>query len=53
VERFKQVDATYKSDLRELNEFNVARFDAKRGPPDRTLGHHRRHTLDQHDSLTH
>jgi hypothetical protein len=29
VEGFNQVDATYRSDLRELNELNVARFDAK------------------------
>ena len=26
---FNQVDATYRSDLRELNELNFARFDAK------------------------
>ena len=26
---FNSVDATYRSDLRELNELNVARFDAK------------------------
>ena len=26
---FNAVDATYRSDLRELNELNVARFDAK------------------------
>jgi DNA repair exonuclease SbcCD ATPase subunit len=29
VEWFNQVDATYHSDLRELNELNFARFDAK------------------------
>jgi hypothetical protein len=29
VEWFNQVDATYRGDLRELNEFNFARFDAK------------------------
>ena len=29
VEWFNQVDATYRSDLRELNELNFARFDAK------------------------
>ncbi|HEV8304499.1 MAG TPA: hypothetical protein VGQ25_06055 [Gemmatimonadales bacterium] len=29
VEWFNQVDATYHADLRELNELNVARFDAK------------------------
>ena len=29
VEWFNQVDATYKSELRELNELNFARFDAK------------------------
>ena len=29
VEWFNQVDATYRSDLRELNEANFARFDAK------------------------
>ena len=29
VEWFNTVDATYKSDLRELNELNFARFDAK------------------------
>jgi hypothetical protein len=29
VEWFKQVDATYRSDLREMNELNFARFDAK------------------------
>jgi hypothetical protein len=29
VDWFNQVDATYKSDLRELNEMNFARFDAK------------------------
>ncbi len=28
VEWFNQVDATYRSDLRELNELNFARFDA-------------------------
>ena len=31
VEWFNQVDATYRSDLRELNEFNFARFDAVQG----------------------
>ena len=29
VEWFNSVDATYRADLRELNEFNFARFDAK------------------------
>ena len=29
VEWFNQVDATYRNDLRELNELNFARFDAK------------------------
>ncbi len=29
VEWFNQVDSTYRSDLRELNELNFARFDAK------------------------
>jgi hypothetical protein len=29
VERFNSVDATYRSDLREMNELNFARFDAK------------------------
>ena len=29
VEWFNQVDATYRSDLRELNELNFARFDAR------------------------
>jgi hypothetical protein len=29
VEWFNSVDATYRSDLRELNELNYARFDAK------------------------
>ena len=29
VEWFNQVDTTYRADLRELNEFNFARFDAK------------------------
>ena len=29
VERFNQVEAQYRSDLRELNELNFARFDAK------------------------
>src|ERR1043166_57429 len=29
VEWFNQVDATYRSDLRELNELHFARFDAK------------------------
>ena len=28
VEWFNQVDATYRADLRELNELNFARFDA-------------------------
>lgn len=31
VEWFNPVDATYRSDLRELNELNLARFDAKVG----------------------
>jgi hypothetical protein len=31
VEWFNAVDATYKADLRELNELNFARFDAKVG----------------------
>lgn len=31
VEWFNAVDATYRSDLRELNEVNFARFDAKLG----------------------
>ena len=31
VEWFNEVDATYRSDLRELNELNFARFDAKVG----------------------
>ena len=31
VEWFNQVDATYRADLRELNELNFARFDAKLG----------------------
>ena len=31
VEWFNAVDATYRSDLRELNELNFARFDAKVG----------------------
>ena len=31
VEWFNQVDAQYRSDLRELNELNFARFDAKVG----------------------
>lgn len=31
VEWFNQVDATYRSDLRELNDLNFARFDAKLG----------------------
>ena len=31
VEWFNQVDATYRADLRELNELNFARFDAKVG----------------------
>jgi hypothetical protein len=29
VDWFNQVDATYKSDLRELNELNFARFDTR------------------------
>ena len=29
VDAFNQVDATYRSDLRELNESNFARFDAR------------------------
>lgn len=29
VEWFNQVDASYRADLRELNELNFARFDAK------------------------
>ena len=29
VDWFNQVDASYKSDLREMNELNFARFDAK------------------------
>jgi len=29
VEWFNQVDATYRGDLREINELNFARFDAK------------------------
>jgi hypothetical protein len=29
VNSFNNVDATYRSDLRELNEINFARFDAK------------------------
>jgi hypothetical protein len=29
VDWFNQVDAAYKSDLREMNELNFARFDAK------------------------
>jgi hypothetical protein len=29
VEWFNQVDATYRSDLRELNELNFSRFEAK------------------------
>ena len=29
VERFNAVDATYRSDLRELNDLNWARFEAK------------------------
>ena len=29
MEWFNQVDATYRSELRELNELNFARFDAK------------------------
>jgi hypothetical protein len=31
VEWFNAVDATYRTDLRELNELNFARFDAKVG----------------------
>src|SRR5947209_4645440 len=31
VEWFNAVDSTYKADLRELNEVNFARFDAKMG----------------------
>lgn len=31
VEWFNLVDATYRGDLRELNELNFARFDAKLG----------------------
>ena len=31
VEWFNSVDATYRADLRELNELNFARFDAKLG----------------------
>ena len=31
VNWFNSVDATYRSDLRELNELNFARFDAKVG----------------------
>jgi hypothetical protein len=31
VEWFNAVDATYRNDLRELNELNFARFDAKVG----------------------
>ncbi len=31
VDWFNQVDATYRSDLREMNELNFARFDAKLG----------------------
>jgi len=31
VNWFNQVDATYRADLRELNELNFARFDAKLG----------------------
>lgn len=31
VDWFNQVDATYRADLRELNELNFARFDAKLG----------------------
>jgi hypothetical protein len=31
VEWFNQVDATYRGDLRELNELNFARFDATQG----------------------
>ena len=29
MEWFNQVDATYRADLRELNELNFARFDTK------------------------
>ena len=29
VDWFNQVDATYRNDLRELNELNFSRFDAK------------------------
>lgn len=29
VDWFNQVDATYRSDLKEINELNFARFDAK------------------------
>ena len=29
VDAFNQVDATYRSDLKEMNESNFARFDAK------------------------
>ena len=29
VEQFNLVDATYRSELKELNEVNFARFDAK------------------------
>jgi len=31
VDWFNAVDATYRADLRELNELNFARFDAKMG----------------------
>ena len=31
VEWFNQVDATYRADLREMNDLNFARFDAKLG----------------------
>ncbi len=31
VDWFNQVDATYRSELRELNELNFARFEAKLG----------------------
>ncbi len=31
VDWFNQVDATYRTDLKELNELNFARFDAKLG----------------------
>lgn len=31
VDWFNQVDATYRADLREMNELNFARFDAKMG----------------------